>query len=76
MDIKELRGKSKNERIKLLATSREELRKLRFDVAAHTGKKNIRALRDLKKRIARLLTIEKSEQHTTSAKEEKVHPSV
>jgi len=56
MRIPELRKKSKSELQAIIATSRERLRKLRFDLAS--GKvKNIREIRELKKDIARILTI-------------------
>jgi len=58
----EIRQKSKPELQKLLQDFRERLRQLRFDLAA--GKvKNVREIRQIKKDIARILTIlhEKSE---------------
>ena len=56
MKIVELRKKSKKELEGLSLTSREKLRKLRFDLAS--GKvKNIREIRGLKKDIARILTV-------------------
>lgn len=54
-EIKELKNKSTEELHKLLHESREELRVLRFDLAA--GKvKNVSAIREVRKRIARVLT--------------------
>jgi len=54
--IKELRQKSKEELGKLLKDIRERQRSLRFDLV--TGKvKNVREIRQIKKDIARILTI-------------------
>lgn len=54
-EIKELKNKSAEELQKLLRESREELRVFRFDLAA--GKvKNVSAIREVRKRIARILT--------------------
>jgi len=59
MKITELRQKSKSELQKLLQDSREKLRQLRFDLAS--GKvKNVREIRELKKDIARILTLLKT----------------
>ena len=56
MEIKELRQKSKEELGKLLKDIRERQRSLRFDLV--TGKvKNVREIRQIKKDIARALTI-------------------
>ncbi|MDP3991043.1 MAG: 50S ribosomal protein L29 [Candidatus Nealsonbacteria bacterium] len=56
MKIQDLRQKTKQEIAKLLVDSRERLRLLRFDLAA--GKvKNVREIRQLKKDIARILTL-------------------
>ena len=56
MDIKDLRQKNKKELHDLLLNLREKLRQLRFDLEA--GKvKNIRELHEVKKDIARILTI-------------------
>lgn len=60
MEISEFRAKSPVELQKMLAEYREKLRQLRFDLAA--GKvKNIREIREIKKDIARILTILKHE---------------
>ena len=54
--IKELRQKSKEELGKLLKDIRERQGSLRFDLV--TGKvKNVREIRQIKKDIARILTI-------------------
>lgn len=59
MKISELRQKSKEELQKLLEDNREKLRQLRFDLVA--GKvKNVREIRQIKKEIARILTLLKS----------------
>lgn len=56
MKIQELKQKSKDELGKLLQDSRERLRQLKFDLAS--GKvKNIKEIREIKKDIARILTI-------------------
>jgi len=56
MEIKELRQKSKEELGKLLKDIRERQGSLRFDLV--TGKvKNVREIRQIKKDIARILTI-------------------
>lgn len=56
MKIIELRKKSKSEIKKLLQDLRARLRALRFDLVA--GKvKNVREIRQIKKDIARTLTI-------------------
>jgi len=56
MKIDELRQKSKEEIRKLLDEKRERLRQLRFDLVS--GKvKNVKEVREIKKDIARILTI-------------------
>jgi large subunit ribosomal protein L29 len=56
MKIQELRQKSKSELQKLLEEKRTKLGQLRFDLAA--GKiKNVREIREIKKDIARILTL-------------------
>lgn len=56
MNIGEINKKSSSDLQKLLAERREKLRQLRFDLAA--GKvKNIREIREVKKDIARILTV-------------------
>ena len=56
MDLAELRQKSKTELQKILQSSQERLRQLRFDLAA--GKiKNVREIRKIKKEIAQILTL-------------------
>ncbi len=55
-EIKELWQKNLKELHALLASEREKLRQLRFDLVS--GKvKNIRSIRDTKKTIARILTV-------------------
>lgn len=59
MKTVELRKKTKAELEKLLIDRREKLCQLRFDLAA--GKlKNVREIRQIKKDIARILTLLKS----------------
>jgi len=56
MKISEIRQKSKKELESMLLERREHLRNLRFDLAS--GKvKNVREIRELKKEIARILTL-------------------
>lgn len=56
MKIAEIKQKPKNELQKLLQDNQEKLRQLRFDLSA--GKvKNVREIRQIKKDIARILTI-------------------
>ena len=56
MKISEIRQKPKKELESMLLERREHLRNLRFDLAS--GKvKNVREIRELKKEIARILTI-------------------
>lgn len=56
MKVKELRKKSKDDLEKILKEEREKLRQMRFDFAS--GKvKNVREKGNLKKEIARILTI-------------------
>lgn len=54
--LKALRAKGAVELQKLLASSREELRDLRFRVMSNQHK-DIRDLREVRKRIAKILTI-------------------
>ena len=56
MKVNELKQKSKEELQKTLEDDREKLRQLRFDLSA--GKvKNVREIRNVKKEIARILTL-------------------
>ena len=56
MNIAEIRQKPKKELESMLLEKRERLRNLRFDLAS--GKvKNVREIRELKKEIARVLTL-------------------
>lgn len=60
MKIDELRPKPKEELGKLLEEKKERLRQLRFDLVS--GKvKNVKEIREIKKDIARILTILKLE---------------
>lgn len=56
MDIKELKTKSTEELNKMLAESRDKLRDLRFKVA-NRQLKDVRAIRKIKREIARMLTL-------------------
>ena len=56
MDVAELKQKPKEELLKILQDSRERLRQLKFDLSS--GKvKNIREIRQIKKDVARILTL-------------------
>ena len=56
MKASELRQKSKSELQRLLRELQEKLRQFRFDLAS--GKvKNVREIREIRKDIARILTI-------------------
>lgn len=56
MKIQELKQIPEQELNKLLQDSREKLRQLRFDLAS--GKvKNVREIRQIKKDVARILTL-------------------
>lgn len=56
MKINELKQKSKTELEKILQEQRLKLQQLRFDLTA--GKlKNVREIREVKKTIARILTL-------------------
>jgi large subunit ribosomal protein L29 len=56
MKIKELRQKKVGDLHKLLKSSREELRSLRFSISSEQ-EKNVRKIRDVKKDVAKILTI-------------------
>lgn len=60
MKVKELRGKSAGELEKLLAEQREKLRSLRFNVST-AQESHVRELREAKKTVARILTLQKEE---------------
>ena len=56
MDFKELKNKKEKDLEKLIEEKRERIRQLRFAIAS--GKvKNVREMRNLRKDIARILTI-------------------
>jgi large subunit ribosomal protein L29 len=61
MELKELRAASINELKKLVAQQREKLRATRFSVSAKQLK-NIKSVREIKKLIARILTITKEKE--------------
>jgi len=56
MKLEELKSKSEVELQKLLAAGREELRDARFKVSKNELK-NVRFIREIKEKIARVLTI-------------------
>ena len=56
--IKEFKKMGKDQLLKVLADDREKLRQFRFDLSG--GKvKNVREIREVKKDIARILTLSK-----------------
>lgn len=63
----ELAAKGAKELTTMLATAREELRSLRFRVASNQHK-DIREVRDARKRIARILTILSHHPNTPATK--------
>lgn len=65
MKVQELREKSSDELQRLLAEQREQLRKLRFKVAADEHK-NVRDIRRIRQTIARILTF----MHQPSSKQQ------
>lgn len=59
MDIKELKQLNKEELVKKSQDDREKLRQMRFDLAG--GKvKDVREIREIKKEIARIMTLLKN----------------
>jgi len=60
MKVKELRSKSAGELEKLLAEQKEKLRSLRFNVST-AQESHVREMREAKKTIARILTLQKEE---------------
>ena len=67
MKIKELRQKKVGDLHKLLKSNREELRSLRFSISSEQ-EKNVRKIRDVKKDIAKILTILNNNQETEKQK--------
>ncbi len=65
--IKELRQKNRKELNDLLADSRKKVSQLRFDLASKKLK-NVRKIKELKKDIARLLTILGKKKHEAGRK--------
>ena len=59
MDIKELREKSDTELDRLLRDSRNKIREFRFKVAAKKMA-DVREIREIKKTVARILTLRKA----------------
>lgn len=55
-ELKELKAKSAVELNKLLAANREKMRELNFRIAQNQNK-NVREIRFVKKKIARILTV-------------------
>lgn len=56
MKIREIRQKSKDELAKMLSQNRNRLLSLRFDLAGGRVK-NVKEIREVKKDIARILTL-------------------
>ncbi|MFA5135123.1 MAG: 50S ribosomal protein L29 [Patescibacteria group bacterium] len=65
MDMKELRSKPAAELQKLIKAQREQLRDLRFKVAAKQHK-DVRDLRDTRTSIAQILTVLKEKEYVKS----------
>ena len=63
MKTKELKLKSENELQHLLAESREKMREMRFKISQRQLK-NIREAREIKKTIARILTLLKEKKNS------------
>lgn len=75
MKIKELKTKGKDELQKMLEDDREKLRQLRFDLSA--GKvKNVREIRKIKKEVAQILTLLKTELPTEAKVEKRIKSSL
>lgn len=75
MKINVLRKKPESELRTMINDHKERLQKLRFDLVS--GKiKNIREIREIKKDIARILTILKNEKSGPGSKKEAVQPEV
>ncbi|EKE14480.1 MAG: hypothetical protein ACD_12C00488G0003 [uncultured bacterium] len=68
MEVKELKRKSLKELVKLLSTLREKLRDMRFKISADQLK-NVREIRNLKKDIARILTMIRAKREKEPVKE-------
>lgn len=67
MKISEIRQKSEKELQNLLSTKREKLRSLKFDLSS--GKvKNVKEIREVKKDIAKILTVFNSKDQKASNK--------
>ena len=62
LKVKEIRQMSREERLKKLEELKAELMKLRTDVKAKGRVENPAALRELRRSIARILTVEREEQ--------------
>jgi ribosomal protein L29 len=71
MDTKELRQKSDKELSELVASLREKIRSMRFEISAD-ALKDVRDVREAKKTLARALTIagerKRGEEKTAAAK--------
>jgi large subunit ribosomal protein L29 len=66
MDINEIRGLSDLDLQSALVDAKQELWKIRFDLATRQ-EKNYRRLPDTRKRIARILTVMTERQHAADA---------
>ncbi len=61
--MKDLLKKKKEELVAMLDEKRKELQKIRFDISGSKGS-NTKAIRNLKKDIARILTLQQSQKET------------
>jgi len=68
-ELKDLKLKSATELQRLLSINREKLRDLRFKIS-QSQQKNIREIREVKKRIARILTLLKQKANQPVEKSE------
>ena len=71
MKFKELKKKTIKDLHKLLKSHREELRALRFSIGSEQ-EKNVRKMRDVKKDVAKILTILNNNQETGNPTSTKV----
>jgi ribosomal protein L29 len=64
---KELKEKTEKELMKQLAEAREEIRKFRFSLSG-AGQRDVKTVREMKKKVAQILTELKSRELNTEVK--------
>lgn len=69
MKFKELKKRTINDLQRLLKSHREELRALRFSISSKQ-EKNMRKIRDIKRDIARILTILNNQENNKAKNQE------